>query len=138
MTTNTPKPEWFQLADADNEGALSRRSRITRRGRVVALTAPLLLVATAFGFAQASEQGSTIATQSVASAPVAQTSPASTPDVSQPVSVATHTASQSSLSKPASSTSLGALSAPKVKIAAGSGDDQEGDDEGDDQEGEDD
>ncbi len=74
MTTNIPKPEWFELADADNEGAFARRGGITRRGRIVALAAPLLLVATAFGYTQVSDPGAAVATQVTAPAQVSQAS----------------------------------------------------------------
>lgn len=126
MTTNIPKPEWFELADADNAGAIARRGGITRRGRIVALAAPLLLVATAFGYTQVSDQGAAVATQAVASGAIAQTTNTPPPAASP---VVTSVVTQASVTKPAASAGIGSLTPPTVKIAAGSDDDQEGNDD---------
>ena len=72
MTTNNPKPEWFELADADNEGAFARRSRITRRGRIVAFSLPALLVAGGFLYSGATSEGTALASEVSAPAVSAQ------------------------------------------------------------------
>ena len=133
MTTNIPKPEWFELADADNEGAFARRGGITRRGRIVALAAPLLLVATAFGYTQVSDPGAAVATQAVASGAIAQTTTQSSNSATAPTvtqaSVTQASVTRASVTKPAASGAIGSLTPPTVKIAAGSDDDQEDNDD---------
>jgi len=164
MTTNTPKPEWFEMADADNVafGAnRSARAGITRRGRLVALSAPLLLVASGFMYAQASDQGPASASEVASASSLNQSAPAvdqGSPAVDQGSPAVDQGSPAVSQSAPASSQSLSTSSAPKqvapqqatvtsltnslpkpTVSAASMGDDNEGDDnEGDDNEGDDD
>ncbi len=156
MTTNTPKPEWFEMADADNVafGAhRSARAGITRRGRLVALSAPLLLVATGFMYAQASDQGPASASEVASASSLNQSAPAEdqgspavdqgSPAVNQSAPASSQSLSTSSAPKQvapqqATVTSL-TNSLPKPTVSAASmGDDDEGDDDGDDDEGDDD
>ena len=149
MTTNTPKPEWFEMADADNVafGAnRSARAGITRRGRLVALSAPLLLVASGFMYAQASDQGPASASEVASASSLNQSAPAvdqGSPAVDQSAPASSQSLSTSSAPKQvapqqATVTSL-TNSLPKPTVSAASmGDDDEGDDDGDDDEGDDD
>lgn len=149
MTTNTPKPEWFEMADADNVafGAhRSARAGINRRGRLVALSAPLLLVASGFMYAQASDQGPASASEVASASSLNQSAPAvdqGSPAVDQSAPASSQSLSTSSAPKQvapqqATVTSL-TNSLPKPTVSAASmGDDDEGDDDGDDDEGDDD
>ena len=148
MTTNTPKPEWFEMADADNAASGANRSAragITRRGRFVALSAPLLLVASGFMYSQASDQGPASASEVASASSLNQSAPAvdqGSPAVSQSAPASSQSLSTSSAPKQvapqqATVTSLtNSLPKPTVSVAS-MGDDDEGDDEGND-EGDDD
>ena len=54
MTAQIPKPEWFQLIEADS---IQPRPRINRVTRVLALSTPLLVLGMSYVLAQGSSAG---------------------------------------------------------------------------------
>ena len=66
MTPNENKPEWFQMADAD----ASPRHNLRRRVRILALSAPLVMISAGLVYAQTQNEAPATATETVAPANV--------------------------------------------------------------------
>ena len=82
MTPQIPKPEWFQLIEADS---IQPRPRINRVARMLALSTPLLVLGMSYVLAQGSSAG-VPAHSILAAAPVQAQSANPTPISSQSTS----------------------------------------------------
>lgn len=70
MTPQIPKPEWFQMIEADS---IQPRPRINRVTRMLALSTPLLVLGMGYMVAHGSTQGVPASSIQVASAPAQAT-----------------------------------------------------------------
>ena len=116
MTPQIPKPEWFQLTEAD---PIQPRPRINRVTRMLALSTPLLVLGVGYMVAQGSNgQGVPLRSLEVASAPAqipSQNANSSTPTQASP------SASQARV-VPSSFTAPSSPIAPITKPTGGSDD----------------
>ena len=105
MTPNK-KPEWFQLADADNSASIRK---ISKGLPIMALVAVAAIIGVGAIFAQPQEQTPASATETIAPA-VMDSNQASTQSESVPASIK---------NAPAGTTSVVTPIAPKAPVSAG-------------------
>ena len=137
MTPNK-KPEWFQLADADNSASIRK---ISKGLPIMALVAVAAIIGVGAIFAQPQEQTPVSATETLAPA-VVESTQVSTQSESVPVSINNAPAGTASVVTPIAPKAPSGVANPLAKKPMGGGDDDEDDDEdedhGDEDEGDDD
>ena len=135
MTPNK-KPEWFQLADADNSASIRK---ISKGLPIMALVAVAAIIGVGAIFAQPQEQTPVSATETLAPA-VVESTQVSTQSESVPASIKNATAGTSSVVTPIAPKTPTGVANPLAKKPMGGDDDDddEDEDEEDDDEGDDD
>ena len=131
MTPNK-KPEWFQLADADNSASIRK---ISKGLPIMALVAVAAIIGVGAIFAQPQEQTPVSATETLAPA-VVESTQISTQSESVPASINDAPAATTSVVTPSAPKAPAGVANPLAKKPMGGGDD--GDDDDDDDEDEDD
>lgn len=117
MSPENSKPEWFQMADADDIALQSKSKRVIR---IMALATPLLVLGAGLVFAQTQDSPSAVASGATSSTSPIALAPASTPLVSTPAASAP-TAATPTTTTPATSTpatSIAVASAPVTPTPA--------------------
>ena len=136
--TPEKKPEWFQLADADNSASIRK---ISKGLPIMALVAVAAIIGVGVIFAQPQEQTPASATETLAPA-VVESTQTSTQTESVPASINNAPASTASVVTPIAPKAPSGVANPLAKKPMGGGDDDEDDDEdedhGDEDEGDDD
>ena len=127
MTPNK-KPEWFQLADADNSASIRK---ISKGLPIMALVAVAAIIGVGAIFAQPQEQTPVSATETLAPA-VVESTQVSTQSESVPVSINNAPAGTASVVTPIAPKAPSGVANPLAKKPMGGGDDDE-DDEDDDE-----
>ena len=135
MTPNK-KPEWFQLADADNSASIRK---ISKGLPIMALVAVAAIIGVGAIFAQPQEQTPVSATETLAPA-VVESTQVSTQSESVPVSINNAPAGTASVVTPIAPKPPTGVANPLAKKPMGGDDDDddEDEDEEDDDEGDDD
>ena len=136
MTPNK-KPEWFQLADADNSASIHK---ISKGLPIMALVAVAAIIGVGAIFAQPQEQTPASATETLAPA-VVESTQISTQSESVPASINNAPAGTSSVVTPIAPKTPTGVANPLAKKTMGGDDDDDDDedeDEEDDDEGDDD
>ena len=133
MTPNK-KPEWFQLADADNSASIRK---ISKGLPIMALVAVAAIIGVGAIFAQPQEQTPASATETLAPA-VVESTQISTQSESVPASINNAPAGTSSFATPVAPKAPAGVANPLAKKPMGGDDDDEDEDEEDDDEGDDD
>ena len=136
MTPNK-KPEWFQLADADNSASIRK---ISKGLPIMALVAVAAIIGVGAIFAQPQEQTPASATETLAPA-VVESTQISTQSESVPASINNAPAGNSSVVTPIAPKTPTGVANPLAKKPMGGDDDDDDDedeDEEDDDEGDDD
>ena len=131
MTPNK-KPEWFQLADADNSASIRK---ISKGLPIMALVAVAAIIGVGAIFAQPQEQTPVSATETLAPA-VVESTQVSTQSESVPVSINNAPAGTASVVTPIAPKTPTGVANPLAKKPMG-GDDDDDEDEDDDDEDED-
>ena len=132
--TPDKKPEWFQLADADNSASIRK---ISKGLPIMALVAVAAIIGVGVIFAQPQEQTPASATETLAPA-VVESTQISTQSESVPASIKNATAGTSSVVTPIAPKAPAGVANPLAKKPMGGGDDDdEDDDEDEDDEDED-
>ena len=134
--TPDKKPEWFQLADADNSASIRK---ISKGLPIMALVAVAAIIGVGVIFAQPQEQTPASATETLAPA-VVESTQVSTQSESVPASIKNATAGTSSVVTPIAPKAPAGVANPLAKKPMGGDDDDddEDEDEEDDDEGDDD
>ena len=133
--TPEKKPEWFQLADADNSASIRK---ISKGLPIMALVAVAAIIGVGAIFAQPQEQTPVSATETIAPA-VMESTQISTQTASVPASVNNAPAGTASFVTPIAPKAPAGVANPLAKKPMGGGDDDEDeDDDEDDDEGDDD
>ena len=130
MTPNK-KPEWFQLADADNSASIRK---ISKGLPIMALVAAAAIIGVGVIFAQPQEQTPASATETLASA-VVESTQISTQSESSPVLISDAPAGTTSVVTPIAPKTQAGVANPLAKKPMG-GDDDDDEDEDDDDEDE--
>ena len=130
--TPDKKPEWFQLADADNSASIRK---ISKGLPIMALVAVAAIIGVGAIFAQPQDQTPASATETLAPAFVESTQ-ISTQSESVPASINDAPAATTSVVTPSAPKAPAGVANPLAKKPMGGGDD--GDDDDDDDEDEDD
>ena len=136
MTPNK-KPEWFQLADADNSASIRK---ISKGLPIMALVAVAAIIGVGVIFAQPQEQTPASATETLAPA-VVESTQVSTQSESVPTSINNAPAGTASVVTPIAPKTPTGVANPLAKQPMGGDDDDDDDedeDEEDDDEGDDD
>ena len=128
MTPNK-KPEWFQLADADNSASIHK---ISKGLPIMALVAVAAIIGVGAIFAQPQEQTPASATETLAPA-VVESTQISTQSESVPASINNAPAGTSSVVTPIAPKTPTGVANPLAKKPMG-GDDDDDDDEDEDEE----
>ena len=131
--TPDKKPEWFQLADADNSASIRK---ISKGLPIMALVAVAAIIGVGVIFAQPQEQTSASATETLAPA-VVEATQTSTQSESVPASINNAPAGTTSVVTPIAPKAPSGVANPLAKKPMGGGDDEDEDDE-DEDEGDDD
>lgn len=135
--TPDKKPEWFQLADADNSPSIRK---ISKGLPIMALVTAAAIIGVGAIFAQPQEQTPASATETLAPA-VVESTQISTQSESAPASINTAPAGTTSVVTPIAPNapaSAGIVNPLAKKPMGGGEDDDEDDDDEDDDEGDDD
>ena len=135
--TPDKKPEWFQLADADNSASIRK---ISKGLPIMALVAVAAIIGAGAIFAQPQEQSPASATETLAPA-VVESTQISTQSESVPASINNAPAGTSSVVTPIAPKTPTGVANPLAKKPMGGDDDDDDDedeDEEDDDEGDDD
>jgi hypothetical protein len=134
--TPDKKPEWFQLADADNSASIRK---ISKGLPIMALVAVAAIIGVGAIFAQPQEQTPASATETLAPAAVESTQ-ISTQSESSPASVNNAPAGTTSVVTPIAPKAPAGVANPLAKKPMGGGDDddEDEDEDEDDDEGDDD
>ena len=132
MTPNK-KPEWFQLADADNSASIRK---ISKGLPIMALVAVAAIIGVGVIFAQPQEQTPASATETLAPA-VVESTQVSTQSESVPASIKNATAGTSSVVTPIAPKTQAGVANPLAKKPMGGDDDDDEDEDDDDDEDED-
>ena len=135
--TPDKKPEWFQLADADNSASIRK---ISKGLPIMALVTAAAIIGVGAIFAQPQEQTPASATETLAPA-VVESTQISTQSESAPASINTAPAGTTSVVTPIAPNapaSAGIVNPLAKKPMGGGEDDDEDDDDEDDDEGDDD
>ena len=136
--TPDEKPEWFQLADADNSASIRK---ISKGLPIMALVAVAAIIGVGAIFAQPQEQTPASATETLAPAAVESTQ-ISTQSESSPASVNNAPAGTTSVVTPIAPKAPAGVANPLAKKPMGGGDDddedEDEDEDEDDDEGDDD
>ena len=120
MTPNK-KPEWFQLADADNSASIRK---ISKGLPIMALVAVAAIIGVGAIFAQPQEQTPASATETLAPAAVESTQ-ISTQSESSPASINNAPAGTTSVVTPIAPKAPAGVANPLAKKPMGGGDDDE-------------
>ena len=132
--TPDKKPEWFQLADADNSASIRK---ISKGLPIMALVAVAAIIGVGAIFAQPQEQTPASATETLAPA-VVESTQISTQSESSPASINNAPAGTTSVVTPIAPKAPAGVANPLAKKPMGGGDDDdEDDDEDEDDEDED-
>ena len=131
--TPDKKPEWFQLADADNSASIRK---ISKGLPIMALVAVAAIIGVGVIFAQPQEQTPASATETLAPA-VVEATQTSTQSESVPASINNAPAGTASFVTPIAPKAPAGFANPLAKKPMGGGDDEDEDDE-DEDEGDDD
>ena len=129
MTPNK-KPEWFQLADADNSASIRK---ISKGLPIMALVAVAAIIGVGAIFAQPQEQTPASATETLAPA-VVESTQISTQSESVPASINNAPAGTTSVVTPIAPKAPSGVANPLAKKPMGGGDDEDEDDEDEDDE----
>ena len=135
--TPDKKPEWFQLADADNSASIRK---ISKGLPIMALVAVAAIIGVGAIFAQPQEQTPVSATETLAPA-VVESTQVSTQSESVPASINNAPAGTASVVTPIAPKTPTGVANPLAKKPMGGGDDDDEDDdedEGDEDDDEDD
>ena len=132
--TPDEKPEWFQLADADNSASIRK---ISKGLPIMALVAVAAIIGVGAIFAQPQEQTPASATETLAPAAVESTQ-ISTQSESSPASINNAPAGTASFVTPIAPKAPAGVANPLAKKPVGGGDDDEDEDDEDEDEGDDD
>lgn len=132
--TPDKKPEWFQLADADNSASIRK---ISKGLPIMALVAVAAIIGVGAIFAQPQEQTPESATETLAPA-VVESTQISTQSESVPASIKNATAGTASVVTPIAPKAPARVANPLAKKPMGGGDDDEDEDEDHEDEGDDD
>ena len=132
MTPNK-KPEWFQLADADNSASIRK---ISKGLPIMALVAVAAIIGVGAIFAQPQEQTPASATETLAPA-VVESTQVSTQSESVPVSINNAPAGTASVVTPIAPKTPTGVANPLAKKPMGGDDDDDEDEDDDDDEDED-
>ena len=131
--TPDKKPEWFQLADADNSASIRK---ISKGLPIMALVAVAAIIGVGAIFAQPQEQTPASATETLAPA-VVESTQISTQSESVPASIKNATAGTSSVVTPIAPKTQAGVANPLAKKPMGGDDDDDEDEDDDDDEDED-
>ena len=131
--TPDKKPEWFQLADADNSASIRK---ISKGLPIMALVAVAAIIGVGVIFAQPQEQTPASATETLAPA-VVESTQVSTQSESVPASIKNATAGTSSVVTPIAPKTQAGVANPLAKKPMGGDDDDDEDEDDDDDEDED-
>ena len=134
--TPDKKPEWFQLADADNSASIRK---ISKGLPIMALVAVAAIIGVGAIFAQPQEQTPASATETLAPAAVESTQ-ISTQSESSPASINNASTGTTSVITPIAPKAPAGVANPLAKKPMGGGDDddEDEDEDEDDDEGDDD
>ena len=135
--TPDKKPEWFQLADADNSASIRK---ISKGLPIMALVAVAAIIGVGAIFAQPQEQTPASATETLAPA-VVESTQISSQSESSPASINNAPAGTTSVVTPIAPKAPAGVANPLAKKPMGGGDDDDEDedeDEDDEDEGDDD
>ena len=133
MTPNK-KPEWFQLADADNSASIRK---ISKGLPIMALVAVAAIIGVGAIFAQPQEQTPASATETLAPA-VVESTQISTQSESVPASINNSPSGTTSVVTPIAPKAPAGVANPLAKKPMGGGDDDDEDGDEDEDEDEDD
>ena len=134
--TPDKKPEWFQLADADNSASIRK---ISKGLPIMALVAVAAIIGVGVIFAQPQEQTPASATETLAPAPaVVESTQVSTQSESVPASVNNAPAGTASFVTPIAPKAPAGVANPLAKKPMGGGDDDDDEDDDEDEGDEDD
>jgi hypothetical protein len=123
--TPDKKPEWFQLADADNSASIRK---ISKGLPIMALVAVAAIIGVGVIFAQPQEQTPASATETLAPA-VVEATQTSTQSESVPASINNAPAGTASVVTPIAPKSPAGVANPLAKKPMGGGDDDDEDDD---------
>ena len=123
--TPDKKPEWFQLADADNSASIRK---ISKGLPIMALVAVAAIIGVGAIFAQPQEQTPASATETLAPA-VVESTQISTQSESVPASINNAPAGTASVVTPIAPKTPAGVANPLAKKPMGGGDDDEDDEE---------
>ena len=123
--TADKKPEWFQLADADNSASIRK---ISKGLPIMALVAVAAIIGVGVIFAQPQEQTPASATETLAPA-VVEATQTSTQSESVPASINNAPAGTASVVTPIAPKSPAGVANPLAKKPMGGGDDDDEDDD---------
>ena len=123
--TPDKKPEWFQLADADNSASIRK---ISKGLPIMALVAVAAIIGVGAIFAQPQEQTPASATETLAPA-VVESTQISSQSESVPVSINNAPAGTASVVTPIAPKTPAGVANPLAKKPMGGGDDDEEDEE---------
>ena len=127
--TPDKKPEWFQLADADNSASIRK---ISKGLPIMALVAVAAIIGVGAIFAQPQEQTPASATETLAPA-VVESTQISTQSESVPASVNNAPAGTTSVVTPIAPKTQAGVANPLAKKPMGGGDDEDDDEDEDDE-----
>ena len=123
--TPDKKPEWFQLADADNSASIRK---ISKGLPIMALVAVAAIIGVGVIFAQPQEQTPASATETLAPA-VVEATQTSTQTESVPASINNSPSGTASVVTPIAPKSPAGVANPLAKKPMGGGDDDDEDDD---------
>ena len=123
--TPDKKPEWFQLADADNSASIRK---ISKGLPIMALVAVAAIIGVGAIFAQPQEQTPVSATETLAPA-VVESTQVSTQSESVPASINNSPSGTSSVVTPIAPKTPAGVANPLAKKPMGGGDDDDEDDD---------
>ena len=123
--TPDKKPEWFQLADADNSASIRK---ISKGLPIMALVAVAAIIGVGAIFAQPQEQTPASATETLAPA-VVESTQISSQSESAPASINNAPAGTSSVVTPIAPKAPAGVANPLAKKPMGGGDDDDEDDD---------
>ena len=132
--TPDKKPEWFQLADADNSASIRK---ISKGLPIMALVAVAAIIGVGAIFAQPQEQTPASATETLAPA-VVESTQISTQSESVPASINNSPSGTTSVVTPIAPKAPAGVANPLAKKPMGGGDDDDEDGDEDEDEDEDD
>ena len=130
--TPDKKPEWFQLADADNSASIRK---ISKGLPIMALVAVAAIIGVGAIFAQPQEQTPASATETLAPA-VVESTQISTQSESSPILISDAPAGTTSVVTPIAPKAPAGVANPLAKKPMGGGDDDDEDDDEDEDEDE--